>query len=387
MDLYTLNSGFVKENIIDEFISAIWTERYGTAGDINLVVHANAETIERFAEGTFIARSGSKEVMMIESQNIESGKLIVTGPSLLQFLQNRIVRTTLDHGVRYWLLSDIKAGEVMTTIVQEMCIGGTYLTGVPPDGTAGNPDEIRAIIPNLTIGDTDTSYGDLDVAIPFGQVYDALKTIAETYHLGMSLYLDSADEFDYSLKFRSYAGRNLTSNQTTYPVVRLSSAMDSLTDIKELQSMAPYKNVAYAFAPSYPESVVHGIAYANPEASASLGFDRRVLLVFADDISTDEVGGSLPLVQAILNQRARDALAENNRVRVVDGTIVPTSEFHFGEEYKLGDIIELQGKSDVVQLARITEHIQAQDATGEWSYPTVSLITEDERDGWFGETD
>jgi hypothetical protein len=40
----------------------------------------------------------------------------------------------------------------------------------------------------------------------------------------------------------------------------------------------------------------------------------------------------------------------------------------------LGDIIEVQGNSDIVSTARVTEYIHSQDAAGEKAYPTVTMI-------------
>ena len=382
MELFTLDPDFLKDEIVDEFISAIWTERYSIAGDVNLVVEASPANIARLVEGTFLGLDGTDEVMIIETVVIEKGKLAVTGPTLVAFLANRFIRTSPTHNEKAWPLTALKPGEIMTTIVQEMCIGGIYLA----PGYLWNVDGPREIIPNLSIGDIDVSYADISIALPFGPVYDALKALSEQYHLGMSMYLESADESGYSLKFKSYAGRNLTSNQGTYPVVRLSPSMDTLADPKELRSISGFKNVAYTYASvNGTEGITTnaGVAFSDPDAETSEGFARRVLSVISSDVTIDDIGDTGAGLQALLNQEARNALANNNYVKVVDGEVVPQSEFQYGVNYLLGDIIELQGQSDIIQLARITEYIRSQDATGERSYPTVTVITEAERDGWF----
>jgi hypothetical protein len=370
MELYTLDYNFRKREIIDQFSSVIWTERYSTEGDVQLVVDATPEMISELVEGTFLAQSNSKEIMLLETQDIVNGKLTVTGNTLIAFLKERIIRTEIAHEIRYWPVTG-SPGQIIADIVQEMCIGGAYLL----PGALDNVDSVRAIIPNLSIGDVDTLLSSIDIAVPFGQVYDVIKPIAETYKLGMSLYLDSATEDDYSLIFKTYNGRNLTSDQTTYPIVRFSSILDSLTNAKELNSIAGYKNVVYAYAPSLEGLATEaGVAFANSDSETSVGFNRRILMLFCDDITTDEIGASGELLQSILNQRARDALANNNYTRVVDGEVVPQSEFKYGNHYGLGDIIELQGHSGLTQKARITEYIQSQDSSGERAYPTVSVI-------------
>jgi hypothetical protein len=60
-------------------------------------------------------------------------------------------------------------------------------------------------------------------------------------------------------------------------------------------------------------------------------------------------------------------------VKSVDGEIVPDSQFQYGVDYNLGDVIEVEGNTGVIQTARITEYIRSQDQAGEKSYPTVSM--------------
>ena len=84
--------------------------------------------------------------------------------------------------------------------------------------------------------------------------------------------------------------------------------------------------------------------------------------------------GSPANLVSILNSRANDDLSNNHFIKAVDGEIVPDNQFKYGIHYNLGDIIEVEGNSGVVQTARITEYIRAQDNAGEKAYPTVSMI-------------
>jgi hypothetical protein len=94
----------------------------------------------------------------------------------------------------------------------------------------------------------------------------------------------------------------------------------------------------------------------------------------AEDVTTDVVGGSAENLLNLLNSRARDGLAANEFVKAVDGEIVPTSQFKYGVDYNLGDIIEVQGNMGVIQSSRITEYIRSHDLTGEKAYPTVKAL-------------
>jgi hypothetical protein len=94
MYLYTLTPGFIPKDIITEFISAVWTERYSSSGDVQLVTPATADMMGKLAKGTFLGLRGTKEIMLLDTQSIEEGLLTVTGKSLLEFLLTQVIRTS-----------------------------------------------------------------------------------------------------------------------------------------------------------------------------------------------------------------------------------------------------------------------------------------------------
>lgn len=371
MDLYTLDENFLRKDPVENFTSVIWTERYTKAGDVNLLVPPTRENIVKLPEGTFLAAQGSKEVMQVENALIEGGKLKLTGPSITQFLDNRVIRYSSNHADRYYNTT-LSPGVAMGFVVNDMVVAGSPYT----TSSAYGVDGPRQVIPNLQVTAMDSSLPAVALAIPYGPLYTALQQLAETYQIGFRMYLESSSPAGYSLHFETFKGKDRTSGQSVNDIVRFSPNVDSLTDLKELRSISKYKNVAYAFAPSNPVAGVtqSGVAYADNEAATSMGFKRRTLLVFADDLTTDKVGGSAAVLLQVLNQRAKDALANNNYVKTVDGELVPQTQFKYGVHYGMGDIIELQSLSGLLQKARVTEYIRTQDATGERAYPTISVI-------------
>jgi hypothetical protein len=399
VDLYTLDRKFLKQDVIDTFHSVIWTERYYGDSEVELVVPATTEMIRKLPTGTFLALAGSKEIMILETFNIENGKLKLTGISLLPWLNNRFIRTDAKHEVTSWTLG-LNPGEtpgwMLWAIVYYMCVPGSpYLNGTIPTGIP-NPQQLA--IPGLGLKDYDASGLNVKTVIPYGPVYDALRQIATTYEIGMQITLESATDTSYSLGFRSYKGLNRTTDQTTYPPVRFSPQMDSLTDIKELRSIAALKTLVYAFADGFNEKDNPGLTTVPGEARLTgpqyTGFDLRALMI-TENLTIDMVGGSpevsaspgpppitavpaVPGVPAqvvqVLTMRAALELAAKKVATAVDGEIVPTNQFKYGIHYNLGDVIEVQGNSEVVQKSRITEYIRAQDEAGERAYPTVAML-------------
>lgn len=391
MDLYTLTDQFLAKDVVDEFVSAIWTERYSDKGDVQLVVPATSENLEKLKDGTFLALRGTKEVMELQTMSIEDRMATIVGHTLDGFLDNRLVwfkNPNYDDGdensplvVDYSELNT--AGEFLANVVEMMVITpGPAWTG---DWALADLNLPYEAIANLELGLVDTSGTAKRFTIPTGPLYSGLEQLARQEGLGFSLYLDVADEVTgYVLKFTTYRGFDHTSDGA-YPLVRLTPDMDSLSEIKEIRSRANWKNVCYVW---YKNEISKHLA--DPAAPEPEGFERRVMVV---DAEGEPVGrkvvynsGSLyggtwtryvigaGEIAAFRAQNAKDALAMHNYVLAIDGQTSPINDYKYGIDYGLGDIIELEGITGAISKARVTEYIRSQDKNGAKEYPTISVL-------------
>lgn len=375
MEVFILDRNYFKVGVVDGFNSCIWTERYYGDGEVELVVPPTIDMIQKLPVGSLLLTDESDIPMIIETRNNENGKLKLSGISLLSWLNNRFVRASASHNDRYWYLSGDTPGRLLWYMVYYMATAGSpYLNGVIDTGI-DNPE--RLAIPGLALREFDASGSPLNVGIPYGPLYDAMREIATTYEVGMEISLDLITSIDRLLGFRTYKGLDRTSDQTVNEVVRFSPETETFANIKELESAAALKTLAFAFASADNEDLnllktepgvadVRGLEYE--------GFDLRAMLVFADDITTDQVGASSAALLEVLNNRAYDAVTSNPYVQAIDGEIVPDSQLKYGVHYNLGDLIEVQGNSGIIQKARVTEYIRSQDDSGEKAYPTVTML-------------
>jgi sulfur carrier protein ThiS len=379
MEPYTLDRNFHKRDVIDGFDSVIWTERYFGDSEVELVVPATREMIKKLPEGIFLGLDKSDEIMILETAFIEEDKLKLTGISLLPWMNNRFVRASNKHEDTVWVIPDAPGtvGYSLWAILYYMCCQGSYyLNGTVNTGIA-NPQQLA--IPNLGLRDYDRSGPNISISVDYGPVYDRMRQIAFTYGIGMQITLDSVTDTSYFLGFRSYKGLDRTSSQTENPIVRFSPQMDSLTNIKELRSIAALKTLIYAFAPSLkPEEgdpdlrTTPGVSRLTGEQY--VGFDLRAQMIYSDIQGDTTPPLTVAKVLEILNGEAKDELAANPFIKAVDGEIVPTSQFKYGVHYNLGDIIEIQGNSEIVSKGQVLEYIRAQDEAGEKAYPTVTML-------------
>ncbi|HMS83608.1 MAG TPA: hypothetical protein PKD12_08160 [Nitrospira sp.] len=373
MDLYTLDSSFRKKDVIDEFVSAIWTERFLDAGDLVLSVDATQENRTKLAEGTFVALVGTDQVMLIESQDVQNNILKVTGNTLDAFLNSRVVidSSTLDNAEYAYTMTP---GALMEYLIDNFAAHGGPL-GAPLGISNWGYQAIPWLFTGLVAAGTAQTF-----SVKRGPLFDAIKEIGNASKTGWKLVPINVTDASYTLDFSSYVGRNLCSDQSTYPLVRFSPSLDSLADVKELRSMAGYKTICWAISPGFDAasslaggSQYTGQALAYPGALYENGFSRRSMLVEIRDITAANVGNSFATYKSVMDGYARDALANNNYTKVVDGEVVPQSEFKYGVDYFLGDLLELQDQYDFIQKATVTEYIRTQDASGYREYPTIAV--------------
>jgi Siphovirus ReqiPepy6 Gp37-like protein len=381
MELYTMDRGFKRQQTVDKFFSVIWTERYYGDGDfeLNLIPDAFAESY--LPVGQFIGLPESPEPMIIETRNVENNVLKVTGISLTKWLNNRILRSSPDPAATSWLVTGIKPGVLITTMVQNWAIDSAYLTdysGTPPANSMGltpNPSVFK--IPGLSITGSDSGGSNIDATVPFGPLYDAIREIAVAYNIGMRTTLDSVSDTSYSLGFKSYRGVDRTSDQFAVDVVRFSPDQDSLNNVKELESLETYASIAFAVASGVDAANAYSYGPVMSDwASRGSGFDLRAAVVssnLSQQQLDDYTGDDAALYRATLGNDVNAYLGEHKHMRINDGEIIENVNRYLWN-YGLGDIIELEALDGNLQKARVTEYIRSQDAAGVKNYPTVELI-------------
>lgn len=403
MNLYTLNSFFQKQHAIGQFISLIWTERYSDAGDFTLVIPAVPEFLSLVPLDTWVGLDDTNEVCLVESISIENGLATVTGRSMVAWLNQRVWRYTNVQSLTSYTQSGLFISTLIDYLVTEACQYGPIYPGYPGDGLVHAYEAMT----NLTISGAPNDPGqDEDaIAVSFGPLFDIIQPLADTYKVGIRMYPLGQTDTTLPLYFDSYLGTDRSSNQTANPLVRFSPDTKTLDNTTELYSNLDYKNVCYAYASTMPTTidiptgatdangnavvVTHafapaiGVAYADVASKTSYEFTRRTMMIDVADFSIDNytitttttVAALQAKVTADLVVAAKTALAQQKKVASVDGQTLSDSQYQYGRDYELGDIVELQGSDGLINRAHVTEYIRNEDNTGETAYPTLSVIT------------
>lgn len=345
MEVFTISKQYNnRESLIETFDSFIWTERYSSYGDFQLVAEPSTSNIQRLVPGTLIGFDESDRIMQIDTvERIEDADgvstLKIQGKSLESILEQRIAKDVLTS--EDWELSGTPGG-IIAYMVNKICVLGT--------GISTN-DVIDISVENLsTITQT------YNIAVKTGTLYERIKEIVDIYGLGFRI----KNVIGGGRTFQIYEGSDLTGPGG----VAFSEELDNLANTSLYTSQKDYKNVAYVLAKN-GNIVVDIDGNINPAIS---GLDRNVLFVDATSIDTP-AGASL---NALLVERGRQELASRQRIMLFDGVVDPNGTFQYNRDYTLGDLVLFKGDDGVRQNMRVTEYIYTFDREGYRAYPTLS---------------
>ena len=347
MDIYKLNSNFERIDVIENYTSFAWTERWIAAGECQLIVDPNSSWATDLVEEDLLGIPGSDKVMYIETVNEKDDSVTFLGCSLENWWKRRVSDTPygpLGESDELW--EGWNPGEI---VVQTLG---------PFEYDASDPETlpITSMVNDVTAAVIDAEY------MPAGEVYDWLQTFCSAYNMGCSM-VPASPGTPY-LTFRVFTGTDRTSAGPN-PLVAFSKSLSNLVNTERVRSNANWKNIAYVSGQKDTLLVA-----AEGTSLSVTGADRRVLAVDATDITTG-AGGTL---NKKLKARGLTSLVDYKKSNVFNGETPAGIEQKYRTDYFLGDIVELWDSKGVKSRARVTEHIWTSDESGERAYPTLERV-------------
>lgn len=385
MEIFILDALLRPIDIVDEYISCIWTERYADKGDFELITLSTSANRNRFVADTMISIRDSKRIMRVhkveEKDDEDNGiTLTIKGYDLSFMLQQRVIATKdLDDmllSVTYF--SDASPIDLMDHMVWRICVPTSGLQISAGDTipflndfvlTPGSLYPVSNIPPPTP--------GGFHWQQKIASLYSAVTDLCKAYDLGFRLYKDPSVS---KLYFEGYNGIDRTSSQTDFPPVIFSSDMTNLQSTTEYQDNEGHYNVVVAVYEyknpvegDIPETLtIHEIVSDPDLAFSSGGFDQKTKFISVTQLPD---GMELVDVPEYLTQLATEELNRSTPTDVYDGEIDQNSDFVYERDYFLGDIVEVQGNNGGGALMRVVEQIIKYDANGKSSYP--SLLTKE----------
>lgn len=384
MEIYILDSLLRAIDIVDEYVSMIWTERYAVKGDFELVTLSTPANRNRFVEDTMLMIPDSKRIMRVktisDTVDVEKGAtLTIKGYELSQIFEERVSASydvsdpTMLNAVTYF--NGYLPLDLMQTMVWRICISASTWqinSGDTIPYLQDMNDHPASLYPADTIPHpSDTVIWEQKI----DSLYNAVTDVAKAYDVGYRLYKDPSAS---KLYFEAYTGVDRTSVQTNNPAVIFSSDMQNLQNTTDYKDSTQHFNVVIAVYEyqnptegGYPPTLTVSETVADPElAFSSGGFDQKTKFI---SISQLPEGMELTDVPAYLTQLGLEELTRSRPTNVYDGEIDEHADFVYERDYNLGDLVEVRGNDGGAAFMRVEEQIIKYDANGKASYP--SLVT------------
>lgn len=351
MNIYVINTNLERVAVIDAYSSIIWNNRYYEPGEFELYLQARQDYIDTLKQDYYLIREDDESNAMIieaietQTDAEEGNYLIVKGRCLKSLVYRRVIweQTTL-------------YGQVETCI--ERIVNENIIS----------PKEENRKISNFTIGDMVTTGEIMTAQYTGNNLGETITAICQTYGIGWRVDLDlERKKFIFVL----FAGIDRSYRQDLRPWVVFSNDYENLLTSIYTFDKSAYSNVARVAGEG--EGVERRVVTVGDVS----GLERREIFIDARDISSNEGEMSDKEYFAQLTQRGVEKLSETTETRNFEGETVDYT-YKYGEDYYLGDIVEVVNEYGMKAATRVLEVIQSEDDSGKYTIPTFSDYLESE---------
>jgi hypothetical protein len=373
MDIFILDVLLRPTDVVDKYISFIWTERWDSMGDFELITIATPNNKRRFVPDTKLSISESKRVMIVETieetTDVEKGAVLkVKGRCLNLILEKRpcVQYSTFSGAITAtWDTYGWTPLELPVLYFFSICYWGDSSPGdvIPFIQEEGSLYPVENIADPWPV-DFEWSTKPMDL-------YTAIRNICTAYDIGFRFYKDPNAS---KLYFEATMGCDRTSEQTDFTPVIFSQDMANLIDTTEFTDYEKHHNAILVIY-YYKDEAENDLTISEFVKAGDLdfsegGFDQKVKILGVTQLPE---GMELVDVPVYLIKLGEEELARNLPVNVYDGEIAKNSMYVYEVDYNLGDIVEVRGNDGGTAYMRVVEQIFKSDDAGDAAYP--SLIT------------
>jgi hypothetical protein len=357
MELELVNKELIDISTLDTFTSVIWRDVYCGHGDFELILPISAVIVPKIRMEYYLTSKDSDHAMIIEKFNIHSEtdkgiQVIMKGRSLESILFRRIV----------WAKTSV-SGKLQDAIHGLL------------DSCAINPSNPKRKISRLEFEEsTDPIFDTLTVNTQFTEdtyLYNAITSLCLSAGVGYKITITDAGKF----RFKLYTGKDRSFSQTENPYVVFSPNFDNIINSDYQNITDSLKNVTLVSGELGIENIPTTATVILPGEDPT-DLDRREIFTDAKDISRTIQGEEQPLTEeeylALLNQRGLENLSQNAVVETFEGEADTITSYIFGEDFFMGDILQVANEYGSEARSRVTELIHSQDLNSTKVYPTFS---------------
>lgn len=383
MEFMVLDKNYDGIAMIDTFTSAIWTVRYDEAGDFEIYTPVRLDYIQAMQIGNYLWNRDSDRLMVIETVEIETDaeegpQLIVTGRSLESILDRRIVTSSQNFS------GNLQS--VLFAIIQNEVISSGGTRRIPGFSLKTSSD---SRITSISIS---------ELSIRGENVYDVVCSLCQANKVGWRILPKGAGGFEFEL----YVGVDRSYAQSVNPYVTFSPSFENLLNSNYIKSFKSYKNSIYAVGTYQKEVVLQNkykddngewvveeqttyeeaevVTWQYSETETPSGLARREMFIDNGGVNDGEQGGEYATWNAVNKEKAIAELGEHQTTTAFEGELEATRQYIYGEDFNIGDIVQVENEFGITGTVYISEIVFSQDANGITITPTFTS-TEDETIG------
>lgn len=357
MELLVLDTNFKALDLIDQFESLIWTERYGAYGDFELYASGTDKILKTFTYDYYLWNKESSWAMIVEDIQITSdfedgNKVTVTGRSLESLLDRRIL-----------LKKTVLTGNFQDAII-----------GLLDENISSSASSERKIDNFVCAASTDTAVTSITIDTQYDSgtnLYDVIFDACKLKGLGFRIELSDDNLFVFSL----YSGIDRSFTQLENPYILFSPKMENIINSDYVESKKTLKNVT--FVEGEVKEGQARVAVTVPSSGRPTGLDRREIYTDARGVSRtiDNVEMSLAAYQAQLATKGDAELKKNIFTKSFEAGVETTHTYAYGQDYSIGDIVQIVNEYEIESRVRVSEVVRSQSVTGNDIHPTFVEIT------------
>ena len=383
MEFMVLDKNYDGITMIDTFTSAIWTVRYDEAGDFEIYTPVRLDYIQAMQIGNYLWNRDSDRLMVIETVEIETDaeegpQLIVTGRSLESILDRRIVTSSQNFS------GNLQS--VLFAIIQNEVISSGGIRRIPGFSLKTSSD---SRITSISIS---------ELSIRGENVYDVVCSLCQANKVGWRILPKGAGGFEFEL----YVGVDRSYAQSVNHYVTFSPSFENLLNSNYIKSFKSYKNSIYAVGTYQKEVILQNkykddngewvveeqttyeetevVTWQYSETATPSGLARREMFIDNGGVNDGEQGGEYATWNAVNKEKAIAELGEHQTTTAFEGELEATRQYIYGEDFSIGDIVQVENEFGITGTVYISEIVFSQDANGITITPTFTS-TEDETIG------
>ena len=351
---YLLDKNMELKRIIENYKSAIWTERYNESGDFELYIPAtidiiNAVNFDTDGATQYIIRADdTSKCGMIESVKIttdaEDGNFLTVSGRTLAALPFRRVSTS----------QTTFTGSATKTIERLL-----YKNLIAPIDN-------RRQIENMTFKNSVPAATDQTLTNQYNgdNIGEAIEAICKTLRIGYRVNFDLENK---ALEFEIYEGTDRTTDQSAVPPVIFSNDFNNLLSSDYTVDVTDWKNAAHIMGEG------QGTNRMRVDFGILSGIDRREIYVNAQQTSTNGEELTPSTYNGILYDKGYQAVSEKRPKRENEADVAPNYGFILNRDYFLGDVVTVRNEYGIEITPRVLEIIEAQDENGYSIIPTFGI--------------